>query len=947
MDRGMAVYLIDVVRRVSMTVAAIALATAAVASPPADPFEACEARFASSPNDYDSAYCFYEVAFQQRLWEEGARRFERLIARAPSNFWLPLAYGHVHRSRNPDRAEELYKRAARGFQAAGHAEGEIVARSNLRNFLFPKGRVKEAAAEMQRVVEIGASSDDPILKVRAWTLEATHTQDAGGDLGHAFRLLTRAEDALFPEGPYRLKRTTLISLGQVAFRMGRLDAALDIYRRLDELATKEGEALVIANARYNILNTESLKETLLPAPGARQRLLRLAERSLAAGIAAQNRETTLRTHRALAELLAADASSESAAAGHVEQCLALADMRQPHDEAICSWVQASLLRETDPAKARAAERRALDAAARANSPRTLAYSAGRRMRLSWETRPRGDAVREALDALNAVETLRALQDDVDSSAELFSTWLADYYWLSGRLLAGDNEADIDLAFSITERMRARSLLDSLQRGRTPPDAAHPAVKNRHELLESIAGVQRQLMDPALADPQRETLMSRLRDFERREREALRLVQLAFKGEPSVPAFASLETIQGTLSDDEALLSFQIGLWENYDGTFGGGSWLVAATRRQRSVYKLPDRAQLATMVPVFTGLLRREDGSEATPAVRLHRDLLSDALAELPKGITRLIVIPDGPLHHLAFEALRATRDGQPLASRVELVVAPSATLWHQWRSRGRQGSPAYALALADPRLAASLDTVAAERSAALHRGLRLGRLPHARREGRSLQRHVGADALVGEDASESALKRLDLGKYGILHFAAHAIADEAQPERSAVLLSAGSSSEDGLLQAREIEALGLKGCVVVLSACQTASGAVLNGEGVLSLARAFFEAGAHSVIGSRWPIRDTDAAVFFESFYRRLAQGMSLSTALADAKREAIDAGRPATVWAGFVLLGNGDFRPGPRPRPMVPSGIFFTAAGILAVGVALGARRLIRTRQLARRSA
>jgi hypothetical protein len=193
-----------------------------------------------------------------------------------------------------------------------------------------------------------------------------------------------------------------------------------------------------------------------------------------------------------------------------------------------------------------------------------------------------------------------------------------------------------------------------------------------------------------------------------------------------------------------------------------------------------------------------------------------------------------------------------------------------------------------------------------LLQGLRLGRLPYARRESRAIQRHVaGVEALVGANASEQALKARDLGDYDIVHFAAHAVGDEAHPERSAVLLAPGDASEDGLLQPREIEALDLAGRVVVLSACDTATGIVLSGEGVLSLARAFFEAGAHAVIGSRWPLRDADAAALFDTFYRHLGEGASLSEALKAAGDEARAAGRPAAAWAGLVLLGNGDLRP------------------------------------------
>jgi CHAT domain-containing protein len=217
-----------------------------------------------------------------------------------------------------------------------------------------------------------------------------------------------------------------------------------------------------------------------------------------------------------------------------------------------------------------------------------------------------------------------------------------------------------------------------------------------------------------------------------------------------------------------------------------------------------------------------------------------------------------------------------------------------------------------------------------LQRGLRLGRLPHARHENRALERYVGGvDALAGEHASERALKARDLRAYTLLHFAAHAIADESHPDRSAVLLSPGAGDEDGLLQAREIEGLDLEGRVVVLSACQTASGAVLGGEGVLSLARAFFAGGARSVIGTRWPIRDEDAAALFDTFYRALGRGATVSEALMTAKIDAIDAGRPASAWAGLVLLGDGGMRPfpdGPLHTSRSPG-----PAAALALGVVL----------------
>jgi CHAT domain-containing protein len=194
--------------------------------------------------------------------------------------------------------------------------------------------------------------------------------------------------------------------------------------------------------------------------------------------------------------------------------------------------------------------------------------------------------------------------------------------------------------------------------------------------------------------------------------------------------------------------------------------------------------------------------------------------------------------------------------------------------------------------------------------GLSLGRIPFARHEAQALARNVGAGSTVlsGHDASEHFLKRADLRPYGLLLFAALAVVDETRPQRSAVLLAAGDESEDGLLQIREIVGLDLRGKVVLLSGCRSATGEVLAGEGVMGLARAFFQAGALAVVGNLWPVRDDEAASLMEEFARGLSRGQSVATALAGARRSRIAAGAPAAAWAGLVVLGDGDVVPVPH---------------------------------------
>jgi CHAT domain-containing protein len=200
---------------------------------------------------------------------------------------------------------------------------------------------------------------------------------------------------------------------------------------------------------------------------------------------------------------------------------------------------------------------------------------------------------------------------------------------------------------------------------------------------------------------------------------------------------------------------------------------------------------------------------------------------------------------------------------------------------------------------------------------------------------------LVGADATERGLKSADLRPFGLIHLAAHAVVDEDQPERTAVILAADEAGEDGLLQAREVVDLDLGGRVVVLSACRTSGGAILGGEGAMSLARAFFQAGARTVVASLWPVRDDETEALMAAFYSGLAEGRSVASALAEARRERIRAGAPAAAWAHMVAMGDGEavMRPPSAPaRSRNLPGTLALALGALALGVWVARRRSVR---------
>jgi CHAT domain-containing protein len=162
----------------------------------------------------------------------------------------------------------------------------------------------------------------------------------------------------------------------------------------------------------------------------------------------------------------------------------------------------------------------------------------------------------------------------------------------------------------------------------------------------------------------------------------------------------------------------------------------------------------------------------------------------------------------------------------------------------------------------------------------------------------------VGSEASRAHVLAADWRRFTIVHFAAHALVDARRPELSGVLLSStGEDSQDGVLRMNDIYNLDMPVDLVVLSGCETAVGRDVDSEGVFSLSRAFFYAGAPRVVASLWPVEDRAAAAFMGSFYRALiVEHMSTAGALRFAQQSLARDSRWSApyYWAGFVLQGD-----------------------------------------------
>ncbi len=160
---------------------------------------------------------------------------------------------------------------------------------------------------------------------------------------------------------------------------------------------------------------------------------------------------------------------------------------------------------------------------------------------------------------------------------------------------------------------------------------------------------------------------------------------------------------------------------------------------------------------------------------------------------------------------------------------------------------------------------------------------------------------ITGSEATEEAVKGTSLSAYRIIHFATHGLLDEYVSSRSALVLTLDDDpAEDGFFQAREIYDLKLDADLVVLSACQTARGVIEKGEGLSGLARAFFCAGARSVLASLWDVNDRSTGPFMKEFYGYLVKGVSKEEALRQAKLKMLGSRYSHPYyWAPFILMG------------------------------------------------
>jgi CHAT domain-containing protein len=456
--------------------------------------------------------------------------------------------------------------------------------------------------------------------------------------------------------------------------------------------------------------------------------------------------------------------------------------------------------------------------------------------------------------------------------------------------------DVGRAFQVLERVRGRTVASHLY-ARENANNNSPQVVS---LEAKIAATQLALLRTDDAR-ERSALLEQLLADERNL--AFELNEAGLQRQEMLLKPAALKTIQAVLREDEVLVEYVLDEPK---------SFCIVITRKSADLLVLPAGSnKLQTVTASYLSELKSRRSGEPF-AAELYSLLLEPVVNSYQQS--RLIISADGILHLLPFEAL--SHGNSFVVDSKVVSYTPSATVL--WRLRTTQiaesrrpllavGAVEYKLVRALPKSVerGSLTAVVVRGLAELS-GSRLEDLPASRDEVLAIAQIAGpnTELLLGQKATESAFKNQALADYRVIHLATHAAADPQYPDRAALVLGiAPNTSDDGLLQVREIMRLPLKAELVTLSACDTDVGTAEGEAGVVNLEQAFLVAGARAVVASLWNVEDNSTTALMKAFYTHLAQHEDKALALAHAKRDMLEHyGDPSPYyWAPFVLVGEG----------------------------------------------
>ena len=483
---------------------------------------------------------------------------------------------------------------------------------------------------------------------------------------------------------------------------------------------------------------------------------------------------------------------------------------------------------------------------------------------------------------------------------------------------------VNLAFEFTERSKASSLLASLKNVKAKEFGGIPdsLLKREDYLKINVANYTSMLFEE---NHQQEPDSHRINLYSSKifklNEEYSRLINFFEKSYPEYYSFkyenkiTGIKELQAKLRARDALIEFVVD--EPKAGTEQGELFRFLITKDavdfsmeiiDQSYEKNIDFLFQFLTSPNYLFTKKKDFVHYSLASFSLYEELLKP-VSGLIKG-KDLIIIPDDKLSYIPFDALLSQ---MPDTSRMDfrnlnylvrdyaINYSYSTTLLFNFQDKYKKSSKS--LIAFSPQYIVSESRTDKESSKKYY----FSPLPGAGEEVKNVSDHIQTASFADFLAQENTFKQ-KASDYDILHLAMHTIINDSLPMFSKLVFSKPdtNSVDDGFLNTYEIYNMKLNARLAVLSACETGSGKLQKGEGVMSLARGFIYAGCPSIVMTLWQVEDKSGVEIMSNFYSYLSKGKRKDVALRMAKLKHLESSDPLTAhphyWLGYVNIGDSE---------------------------------------------
>ena len=838
-----------------------------------------------------------------------------------AHYWLVIAFIHVVRG-DYDVTQDAYRRSLALYEAVGDSAHQAKILDNSARVELMEGHSGVALTDERRAVELAAAAGD--ARRQAFVQEELAAiYSTAGDSESAYRAYGEALQALkrLPPEP-RMQAEIWVGLSDLYITLGDLARAQD---SLDQ------STAIWKTTDYPVGMTDTLNNygDLYLVKGSPREARKYFERGLEVAKRIDYERGSIALMSGLGDSYLYEHDTV-----HAEEVLDGALVRakkaQQTDSEMqihCQLGDLALLKH-DVKEAAEQYATCSKEAVAANDVYTRIRAEGGLAHTALENGALDDGQTHCEQALGMIEATRGQLRNQDLKTSFFASQHA-YYDLDIQILERLDQAHPDegyawQAFLIAER--ARTLLDQV----TATDA-HPAASPA--LLALYEDVQRRLrkLEAAKASPRSNTQSIPASESSRAAIARLtvsehqlhnEIVGAGETGDASMSSHTlTLKSLQNALPERHAVLL------EYWTGDTASFAWSI--TRTSIRSFRLPPASELtrqclgyrkAVLSAVSTDptlTAERRAALRTAQAPELHRLGVQLSKTLLPRdliipGTAMVFLVSDGPIESLPFAALPAV-SGVPGRS-IDFLREPSATIFSILETHPVTAHPMRVAVFAGELASASgvgSEARSSSEDDARNHPQQFAALPFAGDEAMMIRATMGAEStrlFSGAQVSRSTLQEFHWDEFSIGHFAMHAVLNEQYAELSGLTLGQQRGVAAGsFLWYGDVCHLHARLDLVVLSACNTALGEQVPGEGLRGLTQAFFAAGSQRVLGTLWQVDDQATSEWMQYFYQSLRKSRSPVTALSDAQKAmAADPQWSAPYyWAGFVL--SGDWRPLP----------------------------------------